>query len=45
MNTAIVFWDIAQCIPYVNKRFGGMYQLSLQDLKSAEQETIVQVLG
>jgi hypothetical protein len=41
MNVAI-FWDIALCSPYANRRFGGKYRLHLQDRKSAEQETSVQ---
>jgi hypothetical protein len=42
-NTKIsaVFWDIAPCSPYVNRRFGGTYGLHLQGRKSAEQETSV----
>jgi hypothetical protein len=38
MNVAI-FWDIAQCNPYVNRRFGGTHHLRLQGRKSDEQET------
>jgi hypothetical protein len=40
-NTAI-FWDTTPCDPYVNRRFGGTYNLYLQCLKSTEQETSVQ---
>jgi hypothetical protein len=29
MNVAI-FWDIVQCSPEVNRRFGGTYHLHLQ---------------
>jgi hypothetical protein len=32
MNIA-VFWDIAPCSPYVNRRFGETYHLQLQDRK------------
>jgi hypothetical protein len=38
MSVAI-FWNIAQCSPYVNQRFGGTYHLHLQGRKSEEQET------
>jgi hypothetical protein len=38
MKTAI-FWDIAPCSPYTNRRFGGTYHLHLQSRKSAEEET------
>jgi hypothetical protein len=41
MNVAI-FWDVAQCSLFVNRRFGGTYHLLLQGWKSAEQETSVQ---
>jgi hypothetical protein len=41
MSGAIV-WDIASCSPYVNRRFGGMYDLHLQGRKSAEEETRLQ---
>jgi hypothetical protein len=41
MNAAI-FWDIAQCNPYVNRLFGGTYHLHIQGRKSAEQETRAQ---
>jgi hypothetical protein len=34
-----IFWDIAPCIPYINRRFGGMYRFHLQGRKSTEQET------
>jgi hypothetical protein len=34
-----IFWDIAPCSPYMNRRFGRKYLLHLQDRKSAEQET------
>jgi hypothetical protein len=40
MNVAIC-WDKAPCSPYVNRRFGGRYNLHLQGRKSAEQETSV----
>jgi hypothetical protein len=38
MNVAI-FWDLAPCSPYVNRRFGGTYHLHLQGRKSLRQET------
>jgi hypothetical protein len=38
LNVAI-FWDIAPCSPYVNRRFGGTYDLHLQGRGTAEQET------
>jgi hypothetical protein len=34
-----IFWDIVPFSPYMSQRFGGTYQLYLQDRKSAEQET------
>jgi hypothetical protein len=37
MNVAI-FWDIAPRGLYVDRRFGGTYQLRLQGGKSAEQK-------
>jgi hypothetical protein len=36
-NAAIV-WDIAPCIPKVNRDFGGTYHLNLQYRKSARKE-------
>jgi hypothetical protein len=36
MNVAI-FWDIALCNPYVNRRFGRKYNFYLQGLKSINQ--------
>jgi hypothetical protein len=36
-----VFWDIASSSLYVNRRFGGKYNLHLQNRKSAELETRV----
>jgi hypothetical protein len=36
-----ILWDIEQCRPYMNHRFGGKYHLHLQERKTAEQETIV----
>jgi hypothetical protein len=30
------FWDIAQCSPHVNRRFGRTYHFHLQGLKSTE---------
>jgi hypothetical protein len=44
MNFAI-FWNIAPCIQYMNRRFGGTYNLHLQGRKSVEQETIVPIGG
>jgi nitrate reductase gamma subunit len=41
MNAAI-FWDVAPWIPYMIRRFGGVYHLHLQSRKWAEQETSVQ---
>jgi hypothetical protein len=41
MNVAI-FWDIAPCSPYVDRRFGGTYYLHLQGQKAAKQKTSVQ---
>jgi hypothetical protein len=37
-----IFWDLAPCSPYVNRRFRGMYHLHLQCRKSAKRETSVQ---
>jgi hypothetical protein len=37
MNNA-VFWDVAQCLSCVNRRFGGKYRLHLQGRKSASEE-------
>jgi hypothetical protein len=36
-----IYWDIAPCSTYVNRRFGGKYHLYLHGRKSAEQETSV----
>jgi hypothetical protein len=44
MNVAI-FWDIAQCNPYMNRSFGGTYRLHLQSRKSVEQDTSLQQVG
>jgi hypothetical protein len=33
-----IFWDVAQCSPYTNQRFGGIYHLLLQGQKSVKQE-------
>jgi hypothetical protein len=41
MDVAI-FWNIAQCSPYVNRRFGETYHLHIQGRKLAEQETSLQ---
>jgi hypothetical protein len=37
-----IFWYIVQRSPYVNRRFGGMFRIHLQDRKLAEQATAVQ---
>jgi hypothetical protein len=34
-----IFWDIAPRSPYINRPFGGMFDLHLQGRKSAKQET------
>jgi hypothetical protein len=36
-----VFWDVALCRSGVNRRFGGMYRLHLQDRKIRERGTSV----
>jgi hypothetical protein len=41
MNVTI-FWDIAPCSPYVNRRFGGTYHLYLQGRKSVMEGTSLQ---
>jgi hypothetical protein len=41
MNVAI-FWDIAPCNPYVNRRFVETYHLHVQGWISAEQEISMQ---
>jgi hypothetical protein len=33
-----IFWDIARCSTYINRRFGGTYRLHLQDRKLAKQK-------
>jgi hypothetical protein len=33
MSNVAIFWDIAPCSPYVNRRFGGTYHHHLQRLK------------
>jgi hypothetical protein len=30
----VVFWDVAPCISYVNRRFGGTYRLRLKGKKN-----------
>jgi hypothetical protein len=40
--TVAIFWDIASCSQYMNRRFGGLYRLHLQGKKLAEQETFAQ---
>jgi hypothetical protein len=35
---AAIFWDTAPCSPYIDRRFGGNYNLHLQGRKSAEQD-------
>jgi hypothetical protein len=37
MNVAI-YWDIAPCSQYIDRRFGRAHHLHLQGLKIAEQE-------
>jgi hypothetical protein len=32
-----VFWDVALCRSYVNRRFGGKYRLHLQGRKIRER--------
>jgi hypothetical protein len=34
-----VFWDVALCRSWVNRRFGGTYRLHLQGRKIREQRT------
>jgi hypothetical protein len=34
-----VFWDVAPCSPFVNRRFGGTYRLHLQGRKICERGT------
>jgi hypothetical protein len=38
-SNVAIFWDVAQCSPYVNQRFGVTSHLHLQGTKLAEQET------
>jgi hypothetical protein len=33
----VVFWDVALCRSYVNRRFGGTYRLHLQGRKIRER--------
>jgi hypothetical protein len=37
----VVFWDVAPCRFYVNRRFGGTYRLHLQGRKIHERRTSV----
>jgi hypothetical protein len=37
----VVFWDVALCRWYVNRRFGGYYRLHLQGRKIRELGTSV----
>jgi hypothetical protein len=30
----VVFWDVAPCRYFVNRRFGGTYRLHLQDIRN-----------
>jgi hypothetical protein len=39
ITKAAIFWDIAPCSQYMNKRFGRTYHLHLQGRKSAEEGT------
>jgi hypothetical protein len=34
-----VFWDVAPCMPCVNRRFGGTYRLHLHSRKIHQQGT------
>jgi hypothetical protein len=34
----VVFWDVALCRYWVNRRFGGTYRLHLQGRKSSREE-------
>jgi hypothetical protein len=36
-----VFWDVAPCSPFVNRRFGGTYRLHMQCRKICERGTSV----
>jgi hypothetical protein len=36
VTNAAIFWDIAECSPYVNRRFGGTYHFNIQGRKSEE---------
>jgi hypothetical protein len=36
-----VFWDVALCSSYVNRRFGGTYSLQLHGRKNRERGTKV----
>jgi hypothetical protein len=36
-----IFWHIAPCSTYVNRRFRGIYDIHLEGKNSAEQETSV----
>jgi hypothetical protein len=40
-----IFWDIALCSQYMNRRFGGTYHLPFQGRKSSEQELSLVVDG
>jgi hypothetical protein len=44
MNVAI-FWDIAPCSPYVNRRFGETYHLHIQGRKTAAKGTSEQQMA
>jgi hypothetical protein len=35
----VVFWDVAPCRSYVNRRFGGTYRLQLRGRKMSERGT------
>jgi hypothetical protein len=41
----VVFCDITPCSLYVNRRFGGTFNLHLQRQESTDQETNVQQLA
>jgi hypothetical protein len=39
-----IFWDVAPCRSYVNRRFGGKYRLHLQGRKIGERGNSVRCL-
>jgi hypothetical protein len=36
----IIFWNIAQCIQHMTRRFGGTYHLHLQDPKQSNKKPV-----